>query len=125
MRIYLSRWLILLFVFSGMLGARHLHLEKYYQRAFCQKVHGRMEYRLDDGTRVDCQTSTYSFEVDFGHKAFESVGQALYYAMKTGKRPGIVLIQESRADNRYIGRIKPLARKYGIYLFVINKSLEI
>lgn len=84
-----------------------------------------MEYRLKDGTRVDCQTSTYSFEVDFGRKAFESVGQALYYAMMTGKRPGIVLIQETKADNRYIGRIKPLARRYGIYLFVINLGLEI
>lgn len=107
------------------LFARYAHLERYYQQAFCKKVHGQMEYRLQDGTRVDCQTSTYSFEVDFGRKAFESVGQALYYAMMTGKRPGIVLIQETKADNHYVGRIKPLARRYGIYLFVINRGLEI
>ncbi|ADV47053.1 hypothetical protein [Nitratifractor salsuginis] len=116
---------LLLLLLPALLFARHTHLEKYYQKAFCDKVHGQMEYRLSDGTRVDCQTSTYSFEVDFGHKAFESVGQALYYAMMTGKRPGIVLIQETRADNRYIGRIKKLARRYGIYLFIINRELQI
>jgi len=106
-------------------NAKHLNPEKYYQRIFCDKVHGQMEYRLPDHTRVDCQTSTYSFEVDFGHKAFEAVGQALYYAMITGKRPGIVLIQETRADNRYISRIKRLAARYHIYLFIINTKLQI
>ncbi|WP_201353845.1 hypothetical protein [Hydrogenimonas urashimensis] len=101
--------------------AHSTHHEKHYQRIFCEKVHGKMEYRLKDGTRVDCQTPTYSFEVDFGHKAFESVGQALYYAMMTGKRPGIVLISETPKDDRYIGRIKALAKRYGIYLFVIDE----
>jgi hypothetical protein len=122
----MTRNLLLVMVVATIsLSAKHLHLERYYQQSFCAKVHGQLEYGLDDGTRVDCQTSTYSFEVDFGRHAFESVGQALYYAMKTGKRPGIVLIQETRTDNRYIGRIKPLAKRYGIYLFVINPKLEI
>ena len=112
-------------LFSISVFARHVNHESYYQRAFCEKVHGQLEYRLDDGTRVDCLTKTYAFEVDFGHKAFESVGQALYYAMMTGKRPGIVLIRETRRDDRYIGRIKPLAEKYGIYLFVIDKNLSV
>ncbi|WP_281952018.1 hypothetical protein [Nitrosophilus kaiyonis] len=70
-------------------------------------------------------TNTYAFEVDFGRKAFESIGQALYYAMMTGKKPGIVLIQETRRDNRYIGKIKRLAKKYGIAVFVINKKFEV
>jgi hypothetical protein len=107
------------------LVAKHLHREKVYQRAFCDRVHGRMEYRLRDGTRVDCQTATYSFEVDFGRHAFESVGQALYYALMTGKRPGIVLIRETRKDDRYIGRVKRLAARYGIYLFVIDTAFRI
>ena len=102
------------------LSAGQLHPESYYQKIFCSKVHGRMEYRLPGGTRIDCLTPTYAFEVDFGHKAFESVGQALYYAMRTGRKPGIVLIKETRRDDRYIGRIKPLAKKYGISLFVMD-----
>jgi len=121
----MTRALHLALLLSTLAYPRHLHLERYYQRAFCAKVHGVMEYRLRDGTRVDCQTPTYSFEVDFGRKAFESVGQSLYYAMMTGKRPGMVLIREKPVDDRYIGRIKPLARRYGIYLFVIDEQLRI
>ncbi len=105
--------------------AKHFHKEKHYQQKFCSLVHGQMEYRLKDRTRVDCLTSNYAFEVDFGHKAFEAVGQALYYAMMTGREPGIVLIQETKRDNAYIGRIKKLAKKYGISIFVINKRLEV
>ena len=107
------------------LYAKHLHKERYYQKVFCSKVHGQLEYQLKDGTRIDCLTSTYAFEVDFGRKAFESVGQALYYALMTDRKAGIVLIQETKRDNRYIGRIKKLAKALGITLFVINKHLEI
>ncbi len=101
------------------------HREKYYQRAFCKKVLGIMEYRLRDGTRVDCYTSTYSFEVDFGHKSYEAIGQALHYADVVGNRPGIVLIKETKADERYIERIKRLAKKYHVYLFTIDRDLKI
>lgn len=105
--------------------AKHLHHEHYYQERFCALVNGQLEYRLQDHTRVDCLTSNYAFEVDFGRKAYEAVGQALYYAMETGKKPGIVLIQETRSDNAYIGRIKKLAKKYGIVIFVMNRKLEV
>ena len=108
-----------------LLFAKHIHHERYYQRIFCDQVHGQMEYRLYDRVRVDCLTPNYAFEVDFGRKAYEAVGQALYYAMETGKKPGIVLIQETRRDNAYIGRIKKLARKYGIAVYIINKKLEV
>ena len=116
---------IVLMLVPAFLLAKHLHKEKYYQQVFCSKTHGIMEYRIKDRTRVDCLTSNYAFEVDFGRKAYEAVGQALYYAMETGKKPGIVLIQETRRDNAYIGRIKKLARKYGIAVFIINKKLEV
>lgn len=114
--------LALLFVFTY---AKHLHKERMYQEVFCSKVHGQLEYRLPDRTRVDCLTNTYAFEVDFGRKAFEAIGQALYYSKMTGKKPGIVLIQETKSDNRYIGRIKKLAKDYGISIFIINKKFEI
>ena len=117
--------LFLVSVLSVSLFAKHLHKERFYQKEFCKRVKGEMEYRLKDKTRVDCQTNTYSFEIDFGSKGFEGVGQALYYSMMTGKKAGLVLIQESKRDNRYIGRLKKLCKKYGIKLFIINKKLEI
>jgi len=121
----MARYITIILILSTLLTAKHFRLEREYQKIFCEKVKGEVEYILPDHTRVDCQTSTYSFEVDFGHKAFEAVGQALYYSMITGKKAGIVLIQETKADNRYIGRIKPLVKKYNITLFIINKELQI
>jgi len=121
----ITKIIFLLLLILNVSSAKHFRLEKEYQKIFCEKVRGKMEYVLSDRTRVDCQTSTYSFEVDFGRKAFEAVGQSLYYSMMTGKKAGIVLIQETKADNKYIGRILKLAEKYNIHVFIINKNLEI
>ncbi len=38
---------------------------------------------------------------DFGSKWAESIGQALYYSIQTGKKPGIVLILEKESDYKY------------------------
>jgi len=40
--------------------AVHLHKEKEYQKVWCEQAGGVMEYRLDDGTRVDCLTGEYA-----------------------------------------------------------------
>lgn len=40
-------------------------LEKDYQKETCNGV---MEYRLDDGCRVDCLTDEYAIEYDFANK---------------------------------------------------------
>ena len=84
-----------------------------------------MEYRIQDGTRIDCYTSTYSFEVDFGHKAYEALGQAMQYSAVEHNKPGIALILETAKDRRYANRIKPTAKKYGIRIFTIDKNLKI
>ena len=117
--------IILILAIALTLEAKNIHKERVYQKIFCDKVRGKMEYRLPDKTRVDCQTSTYSFEVDFGRNGLKGVGQALYYAMMSDKKAGLVLIQENRSDNRYISRLKKLCKKYNSKLFVINKKFEI
>jgi hypothetical protein len=66
---------------------------------------GVTEYRLDDGTRVDILTDDYAIEVDWATKWAESVGQCLYYAEKTGKRPMSLLLIEDDADDKYVWRI--------------------
>ena len=95
----------------------HLHKEKEYQTAWCNKAGGVMEYRLDDGTRVDCLTDEYAIEFDFAPKWAEAVGQSLYYAGRTGKKPGIVLIMEHDNDSRFLQRLEFLAERYGITLW--------
>lgn len=90
----------------------HAHeTEAYYQRRMCQDI-GVTEYRLDDGTRVDCLTRTHAWEVDFQHKWAESIGQALHYASKTGRIPGVVLVGDRAWF--YAERVRAISDKYGL-----------
>lgn len=77
--------------------------EKEYVAVYCK---GQIEYRLPDKTRVDCLTDEYAIEFDWGYKWAESIGQALYYAEMTGKKPAVAIILKSPKDERYIKRIK-------------------
>jgi len=79
--------------------------ESWYQEKFCSQVQGEREVRLDDGTRVDCLTGEYAYELGFA-KSWDSIPQALHYAIKTGRKPAIVLIVEDWSrDIKYIVRI--------------------
>jgi len=89
--------------------AKRDHSEKYYQQLTCEMFddgEAIMEYRLPDGTRVDCLTEDFAIEHDFADKWAESIGQCLYYAAMTGKRPGIILIMEDPLkDQKYLNRV--------------------
>jgi hypothetical protein len=75
--------------------------ESYYQDIWCKQHEGIMEYTLPDLTRCDCLNDTHAVEVEFGRKWAEGIGQALYYALQTGHKAGIVLILESEKDYKY------------------------
>lgn len=99
------------------------HKEKYYQTKLCEELNGVMEQSLLDRTRVDCLTKEYAIEVDFAKKWAEAVGQSLYYASMTGKKPGIgIIVGESNKDTRNIKRLEVLTEKYDIKLFKIEKG---
>lgn len=95
-------------------------LEKDYQKSWCDKVGGEMEVVLDDGARVDCLTRHYAVEFDFCHKWAESIGQALYYGIKTGKKPAVVLICGPN-DDAFIKRFKTVAKKYKIMMWKMEE----
>ena len=87
--------------------AKHLYSEKQYQKYWCEKHNGQMEYKLNDKTRVDCLTDTLAVEFDFAPKWHECIGQALYYGKKTRKTPACVLIMENGDnDNKYLYRLR-------------------
>lgn len=114
------RWLVLtLILISLPVQAKHLHPEKYYQEIWCNQHHGKLEYILDDFTRVDCLTDTHAIEFDFAKKWAESIGQSLHYSYKTGKQAGIVLILEQDKDKVYYDRLIPLCKMYNIELWSI------
>lgn len=74
-----------------------------------------LEFVLDDGARVDIVTPAHAVEVDFPCKWAECVGQALYYALKTGKAPVCLLVVNR--DPRYepgVGRCAALCKAYRI-----------
>ncbi len=104
---------------SGCFGNKQLH-EKDYQRYWCDKHNGELEYRLSDGTRVDCLTSEYAVEVEYAHKWAEAIGQSLFYAKMTGKKPGIVLIMREKGDERFAKRLRTVAGQEGIKVWTVR-----
>jgi len=99
------------------------HNEKYYQTKLCNELGGVMEQSLLDRTRVDCLTDEYAIEVDFAKKWAESVGQSLYYAEMTEKKPGVgFIVRDSKQDKRHLKRLNVLADKYGIKIFIIKRG---
>lgn len=100
--------------------AKHLHPEKYYQNQWCGKWNGVQEYRLKDKSRVDCVTKNYAVEFDFAPKWAESVGQSLYYAEMTGKKPAIILIIEKTSDWKHFKKLKKISQKNGITLWYMK-----
>ena len=110
-------FILLFLIVSETSHAANLHKESVYRDAWCM---GKTEVRLPNGNRADCVTTNYAIEVEFAKKYHEGVGQALDYAMQTGKKPAILLIIETERDWRYYNKLKPLARKCGIRLWYIT-----
>ena len=66
---------IIIFIITLSIIYWFVNYEKYYQTKFCNKLNGRIEYRLEDTTRVDCLTDDYAIEVDWAKKwAEEGIG---------------------------------------------------
>lgn len=98
----------------------HKYYEKDYQKVWCDKSCGTTEVVLSDKARVDCVTTNYAIEFDFAKKWAESIGQALYYGEVLNKTPGIVLIVEDKEkDQKYINRVKMVAAKRNIKLWLM------
>lgn len=116
--------LFLVFLALETANAAHLHHEKYYQQIWCDQRGGITEYRLEDGTRVDCLLPDYAIEFDFANKWAESVGQSLYYGYMTDRQPGVVLILEQTKDRRYLPRLKAVADELKIELWMTGPEVE-
>lgn len=126
MKIFLAFIALLLLSLSA--EAKHLYLEKEYQEQWCNsQLNCISEYELSDKTRVDCLTPTHAIEFDFGKKWAEAIGQSLYYALKTNRKPGVVLILEDKnKEQKYLNRLQEVAKRYGIDVWVMSpKSMPV
>lgn len=105
----------ILFLTISPVWAKRLHPEAEYQKAWCGKRNGIMEYKLNDKTRVDCLTPTLAVEIDFANKWAECIGQALYYGKMTNRQPACVLIMENpEKDTKYLNRLRRAVYRKGL-----------
>ena len=95
--------------------AKRLYPEAEYQKAWCDKRGGIMEYKLNDKTRIDCLLPDMAVEFDFANKWAECIGQSLFYGRMTNRQPACVLIMErGEKDLKYLKRLRKVAYKKGI-----------
>lgn len=108
--IAIMAWVLSVFL-TSICYAKHAHTEREYQTYWCNKRGGKMEYRLNDKTRIDCLLPTMAVEIDFAPKWHECIGQALYYGRKTNRTPACALIIENPTkDYKYVNRLR-----YAVY----------
>jgi hypothetical protein len=91
-------------------GAERTHSKRWYQDRWCAKNFG--EGRVTVSDVYDCLSEKYVIEFDYADKWYESIGEALHYAMQTGKRAGIVLIMEREKDVKYWTKLNKTIRHY-------------
>jgi len=52
-----------------------------------------------------------------------SIGQSLYYAQMTGKKPAVGFIM-SKKENRFLKRLERVAKKFHITIFIIKREVK-
>ncbi|MGI9306286.1 MAG: hypothetical protein ACR2P5_03175 [Gammaproteobacteria bacterium] len=115
-----------LFLFSSSIFAEEKRNEDSYAQEWCAKNQGESEARLPDGARVDCLLPDYAVEFDWGKglKVYECIGQALFYAAETKRKPACMLIQKSGQSNesfyRHARRALVAAKASGVIVWCIN-----
>lgn len=82
--------------------------EKDAQDRFCAGM--LTEWKLDGSRgRVDCLTTEYAIEVQMNNVWHAGIGQALWYANETSRKPGVILV--CKRGNGPCTRHKGLFRK--------------
>ena len=88
------------------IGAQtNLQYEKTYAKIIQGEIGGALEVSMSDDSRADLVTTHVAYEIDFAEKWKESIGQALWYAIQSNKRAGIILIRETKADFKYVQQL--------------------
>ncbi|MEO0511096.1 MAG: hypothetical protein AAF065_14695 [Verrucomicrobiota bacterium] len=118
MRVYDLR-IFVLTLFPVALFSERIQPESYYQKIAAEKYGGETEVAMPDGTRCDIVTEKHAIEVDFADKWAEAIGQSLNYGFQTNKRAGILLIIETRADERHLLRVNSIIEHYGLQIDVL------
>ncbi len=87
-----------------------------------EKYDAQQEVVLWDGTRADLVGDDWVAEVDFEEKWAEAIGQSLYYAKATGKKPVVILlVKKSNSPSRFAYRAQTVCNAVKGLRLVIHK----
>lgn len=118
--------LLLFCLFSTTAQARkHTQSEKAYINQYCETFYQGKSEVVIDGGRVDCLTDEYAIEFEFIDKWKEAIGQSLFYALNTNKKPAIVALMESyrkttALDRKDLEKLRFVCKAYDIKVFVLE-----
>jgi hypothetical protein len=102
--------------------------EAFWQRQYCEGM--KLEEHLPSGGYVDCLSDEHAIEVEWAEHWAEAVGQSLYYAAETERRPGIILLckdSEGPAEGlcrSYIYRLEYALRFVSTHVDVWTCSID-
>tara|TARA_Y100000768_G_C23507156_1_gene464184 strand:+ start:14 stop:394 length:381 start_codon:yes stop_codon:yes gene_type:complete len=121
----INKLFLLIILFCLSFSAYAIEKEEFYSKNFCEELSGQSQFKLKDLSRVDCLTETHAFEVDWadGMKVYEAIGQALYYASQTDKKPGILLLIRKDNSEKHIRKIKEVIKYFDLDIELILKDL--
>jgi hypothetical protein len=121
----MKKFVYILFACLTTQSASAIENEDYYNRQFCTQESGQAEYRLPDRSRVDCLTDTHAYEADWadGLKVYESIGQSLYYAAETGKKPGILLLVRKKNSDKHIRKVKRVIENWSLPIKLVIQNV--
>lgn len=105
-------------LFSLLLGISTITAQKTSERTYAKRIAerlgGQLEVSVQSG-RVDILNETHAIEVEFARKWKNSIGQALWYSLQTGKMAGIVLIlEDDRKDYKYSVQLQSTLVTFGL-----------
>lgn len=80
--------------------------ELYWQDVIQSQIGGKVEFKLDDNTRVDILLDDWACEIDWQNKWAEGIGQSIYYGLKTGKKPLVILLAKRDGWEKYRDRVE-------------------
>ena len=109
----------LLLALTTPLCADRLNSEAYYQKIAAEKYGAESEVTMPDGTRCDLVTEKHAIELDFADKWGEAIGQSLNYAFQSNKRAGILLILESKGDEKHLIRVQSIIEHFELPIDVL------
>ena len=117
-------FLLIILIFLSF-SASAIEKEEFYSNIFCEELSGQSQFKLKDLSRVDCLTETHAFEVDWadGMKVYEAIGQSLYYASQTGKKPGILLLIRKDNSEKHIRKVQEVIISFNLPIELVVMDL--